>query len=313
MKHSDEWHAAREKGIGGSDAGVLAGNPWKTPYQLWLEKTGRESNDRTTEAMYWGTVLEEPIARRYSEVTGRKIRRQPLLKHREHDWLIANVDRQIVGDPRGPGILEVKTSNAFGFEVGDVEELPDHYFAQLQHYLMVTGYTWGAFAWLVGGQTFRTFEVAADIEFQNALFRIEHEFWQRVLNNDPPPIEAGDNDLFKTLYPRDNGTTITIEREELAVTAIKLAATKVAIKDLEEQKKRLEAELKAEMGDAARMILPTWGEITWKSARPSVRTCLDEEAMRADGLYETYARSVVVPGSRRFLLKPASEERRGDA
>lgn len=301
---SASFHAKRLTGLGGSDAGVLAGSPWMTPYQLWLEKTGRYREDRDTEAMYWGRVLEEPVARRYAEVTGRKVRRQPMLRHKQHEWMIANVDRQIVGDPRGPGVLEVKTSGAFGVTVGDEDDVPDHYYAQLQHYMLVTGYTWGSFAFLIGGQTFRTFDVEMDSEFQLALYELESEFWRRVVENDPPPVEAGDAEALKTVFRSDAGTTITIEREELALTAAELVDVKEALKTIEEQKRLLEARLKVEMGDAAVMNLPGFGRVTWKSAKPTVRTSLDEEALRADGLYEKYARTVEVPGSRRFLLHP---------
>ncbi len=301
--HSTEWHEKRSKGIGGSDAGVLAGSPYKTPYALWLEKTGRLTDDRDSEAMYWGRVLEEPVARRYTEVTGRKVRRMPFLVCKERPWMLANVDRQIVGETRGPGILEVKTSSAFGTTVGDTEDLPDHYYAQLQHYLMVTGYEWGSFAWLVGGNTFRWFDVEADREYQAALLEIEERFWQRVLDDDPPPVQAGDVDTLKRLYNADAGHTIELDGV-YGDDAAELVELKAGIKRLETQAAAIEARLKLEMGEAAVGIIPGWGEITWKSARPSVRTKLDEDALRADGLYEKYARTVEVPGSRRFLLKP---------
>lgn len=304
---SASFHAKRLTGLGGSDAGVLAGSPWMTPYQLWLEKTGRYREDRDSEAMYWGRILEEPVARRYAEVTGRKVRRQPMLRHKRYDWMIANVDRQIVGDPRGPGVLEVKTSGAFGVTVGDENDLPDHYYAQLQHYLMVTGYTWGSFAFLIGGQTFRTFEVKTDPDYQTELFRVEQEFWQRVLDDDPPPVEAGDCDTLKRMFPADKGITMTLDRPELAADARRLVEIKAQIKALDGAADELEARIKQTMGDAALLVLPGFGEITWKSAKPSVRTKIDEDKLRADGLYDKYARTIEVPGSRRFLLKPAKE------
>ena len=37
-----DWLKWRTKGIGGSDASVIAGiNPYKSVYQLWKEKTGQ--------------------------------------------------------------------------------------------------------------------------------------------------------------------------------------------------------------------------------------------------------------------------------
>ncbi len=38
----DEWLIERRKGIGGSDASIILGlNKWKTPFELWLDKTGQ--------------------------------------------------------------------------------------------------------------------------------------------------------------------------------------------------------------------------------------------------------------------------------
>ena len=68
MEDRDIWMKLRNSGIGGSDAGVIAGlNRWKSPYQLWLEKTGQvEPEDLSdNEYVYWGTVLEQVVADSY--------------------------------------------------------------------------------------------------------------------------------------------------------------------------------------------------------------------------------------------------------
>lgn len=37
-----KWLEFRKEGIGGSDAAAIVGlSKWKSPYQLWLEKTGQ--------------------------------------------------------------------------------------------------------------------------------------------------------------------------------------------------------------------------------------------------------------------------------
>jgi len=41
-----EWLQERRKGIGGSDAAAVLGlSKWKTPYALWLKKTGQGTDD----------------------------------------------------------------------------------------------------------------------------------------------------------------------------------------------------------------------------------------------------------------------------
>lgn len=69
-----EWLMDRQKGIGGSDVATILGlNKWKAPYQLWLEKTGQiEIEESDSEPAYWGNVLEEVVAKEFTERTGKK-------------------------------------------------------------------------------------------------------------------------------------------------------------------------------------------------------------------------------------------------
>ena len=90
----EEWLNARKKGIGGSDASVILGfNPWKTPFELYIEKTSGEIREVDNEAVYWGNVLEDIVAEEFTKRTGKKVRRRnQIFKHKEYDWMIANID-----------------------------------------------------------------------------------------------------------------------------------------------------------------------------------------------------------------------------
>ncbi len=82
MKDRSVWLETRNSGIGGSDAGAIMGmNPWKSKYQLWLEKTGQAEPEDLSgkESVYWGTVLETAVADRFSELTGKKLRRAGMM------------------------------------------------------------------------------------------------------------------------------------------------------------------------------------------------------------------------------------------
>src|SRR5690606_3541619 len=97
----DEWLHARAKGIGGSDASVILGlNKWKTPFELWLEKTGQVIPESSqSEAAYWGTVMEDIVAKEFETRTGKKVRRRnATFQHPKYPFLIANVDRLVVGE-----------------------------------------------------------------------------------------------------------------------------------------------------------------------------------------------------------------------
>lgn len=69
MTHED-WLAERRKGIGGSDIATILGlNKWKSPLQLFLEKTGKvQAEDLSDkEVIYWGNVLEDVVAKEFEK------------------------------------------------------------------------------------------------------------------------------------------------------------------------------------------------------------------------------------------------------
>ena len=67
-----DWLRDRRNSIGASDAAAAIGeSPWKTPVELWQEKTGRvKRDDAPTEEMIIGKLLEPRILQRYTETTG---------------------------------------------------------------------------------------------------------------------------------------------------------------------------------------------------------------------------------------------------
>lgn len=74
----EEWLLSRQKGIGGSDAAVVLGlSKWKTPFELWLEKTGQVLlDDEQSDAAYFGTILEDIVAKEFEIRSGKKVRKK---------------------------------------------------------------------------------------------------------------------------------------------------------------------------------------------------------------------------------------------
>lgn len=189
----DEWLALRRRGIGGSDTPVVVlgeRHPFRTPRQLWEEKTGRSPDVEGTPAMRRGTVLEPVVADLYREVTGRKLRRvNAVLQHPEHDWMLGNVDREIVAarPDDGPGVLEIKCPGLRVFAQCRREGIPDYYQLQMQHYLAVTGRKWGAFAVFSAERwDLLHFDVERDDELIDLIVERDAAFWELVKSGTPP-------------------------------------------------------------------------------------------------------------------------------
>ena len=97
MDH-ETWLEYRKKGIGGWDAGSICGlNPYATAISVYQDKIQEEVTEKEdNESMRQGRDLEEYVARRFMEETGKKVRRANsiiyyrLLHFGPPYWLIIN-------------------------------------------------------------------------------------------------------------------------------------------------------------------------------------------------------------------------------
>ena len=79
---------------------TIAGlSKWKSQVQVFLEKTQAIEQEDVQSEVYFGNVLEEVVAQEFAKRTGLKVqRRNAILQHPEYPWMLANVDRLIVGE-----------------------------------------------------------------------------------------------------------------------------------------------------------------------------------------------------------------------
>ena len=134
----EEWLRLRKSGIGGSDAGTICGlNPYSSPMKVYQDKVSETISDEDNESMRQGRDLEEYVARRFMEATGLKVRRSNMMyRSEEHPFMLADVDRLVVGQDAG---LECKTASAFNADKWKDGQIPAHYLVQCYHYMAVTG------------------------------------------------------------------------------------------------------------------------------------------------------------------------------
>ena len=98
-----KWLEDRRKSIGGSDAAaIIRLNPYATPYMVWADKTGRLPEQEDNEAMRQGRDLEDYVASRWMEKTGKKVRkRNGIIRNPKYPFAHANIDRWVIGENAG--------------------------------------------------------------------------------------------------------------------------------------------------------------------------------------------------------------------
>jgi putative phage-type endonuclease len=134
-QNTPEWLEFRRKKIGASDAPIiLEVSPWKTPYQLWLEKTSG-SLPPSTVRQKRGLELEELARQVFEKKTG-MIMFPKVVLHPSLDWMMASLDGI---DIDGQAIVEIKCPGQTDHDVAKTGKVPEKYIPQLQHQLAVTG------------------------------------------------------------------------------------------------------------------------------------------------------------------------------
>ncbi|MEK4117658.1 YqaJ viral recombinase family protein [Paenibacillus sp. FSL W8-0919] len=299
-----EWLKLRQKGIGGSDASAVAGlNRYKSPVAVFMEKTGQIEPEEAGEAAYWGTQLEDLVAKEFMARTGLRVQRSnKMYKHPEYPWMLGNVDRLITDEHKRRGVLECKTTSAYKADEWQGDRVPDEYTIQLQHYMAVLGVDYGFFAVLIGGNKFEYRYVERNPGIIDSLVKIEKEFWnENVLKGIPPAIDGSQAsvDLLNKLYPESKPASeieLTAAQAELVLN---LRAAKEDAKAAEELVKAYENELKSIIGENETALFKGEPVATWKS---TTSTRLDTSRLKKEqpDLYQKYA---VTSSSRRFLVK----------
>lgn len=207
----EEWLELRRHGIGGSDAAAIVGlSKWASPYTVWADKTGRLPDKPDTEAMRQGRDLEEYVAQRFSEATGKRVKRcNAILYNPAYPHSHADVDRMIVGENAG---LECKTTSTLDVKQFRGVEFPEKYYAQCVHYMAITGADRWYLAVLVLGKEFHVYTLERDEAEIRALMDAETAFWEQYVEKDTPPAADGaesTTDAIRTIYS-DSSQSICI-------------------------------------------------------------------------------------------------------
>ena len=272
----NDWLEVRRTGIGSSDAAAAIGlNPYQSQLELWMQKTGKgallpaiDPQDDTS-PMFWGTLLEPIVAAHYTRRTGNKVRRvNAVLQHPEHPWMLANVDREVVG-ASDVQLLECKTAGIHGARLWK-DGVPEYVQIQVMHQLAVTGHKAADVAVLIGGQELRIFRIERDDALIERLMTLERAFWEQVEQGTPPAGDGSDSaeKALRCLYPNSGGDQVDMSDDpELNATFDALLAAREKLDAAQKLEARLRQHLQSHMGEADRATFACGGSVTWRRSK----------------------------------------------
>lgn len=302
----DQFLAGRKKGIGGSDvAAILGFSPYKSPYQLWLDKTGRgEKRESQSESAHFGHLLEDVVAKEFSRRAGVKVQRvtQQLFLE-EHPWAIGNIDRAVInpdisgnvrfkeGRLTTDQLLECKTaseymSKLFGEEGSD--QVPDYYLTQCLWYLLISGCDVIHLAALIGGNKFRMYRIERDEDLIQSIFNQVKAFWFNHVIADVPPDPSTFDDVLHRWSKHVVGKQVEADFEHIKL-AEELISVQKAKKDAEAREDEIKLKIVSTMQDAETMINQGKAICTYKEQSS---TRIDSKSLKAEepDLFKKYCK-----------------------
>ena len=185
-----EWLTWRRTRVGASDAAAILGiSPYKTAFELYLEKTGQKESNFNP-AMSYGHKME-PIIRAYYEERVGEWFPAKTISHPDNDWMVASLDGISADNSR---ILEIKTCNAEVFKEAQCGRVPKYYYCQVQHQMAcepaasdaeMVFYRKGEYAYVI---------VDRNVHFIDQMMDQELEFYENcIVKGLPPPMSEKDS------------------------------------------------------------------------------------------------------------------------
>ena len=285
----EEWLRWRTKGIGGSDVSVIAGvNPFRSIFQLWLEKTGQvEPEETENDNTHFGNVLEPVVKREFSKRTGLKVRaKRALLQSEEYPFMLADLDGVIYENGK-MNLFEAKTASTYKQEIWE-KGIPEEYVLQVQHYMAVTGAEKTYLAALVGGNRFYWKVVRRDEQKIAEIIALEKAFWEEnvLAGKEPVPDGSGaTTDFLNEKYASSNGNTILLPEEALSLCR-RYEELSGQLNELQDKKDAVSNQLKNFLKNNESGVIGEY-RVTWKQV---TSTTFDKKRLEKENraLYEEY-------------------------
>lgn len=268
----ENWLDYRRLGIGGSDVAPLCGlSRYKSPMEVYLDKLGEIPPIEDNPKMKAGRILEPVIAEWFAEETGMKVMKQnAIFQHKEHSFMLANIDRWLPGQNAG---LEIKNTGEYSRDDWSGTQAPTEYILQCNHYMAVTGAEKWFICVLIGGWDLQWKVIERDESLIQNLITIEHDFWHNhVLAKVPPAFSHQDTDYLKETY-KDSKADSTIDLPEEAYPIMEsLVAARKAKDAAEMAEETAKNQIKGIMQNKELAYWQGDLKFTWKANKKGIRS-----------------------------------------
>lgn len=247
--NEEDWHKLREKRIGGSDVGAIIGvNPYKSIIDVYIDKTEGSSFEGNN-ATHWGHMLEGTVIKEFASRHSEFVVYQAPYSVID-DFLIANLDGVLKDKNTGEhGVLEIKTANAFNYKDWEGDVIPQYYYAQVQHYLMLTGYKFAYIAVLIGGNHYKDFSIERSEEDIEFIRNKATEFYNENILKLIPPMPDGSDAYMEHLKQKalEIENNEVIEFADLEEKAVKIKELGKEISFLKKEQDLLKEQIMLEL------------------------------------------------------------------
>jgi putative phage-type endonuclease len=289
MNFTLEQLLERQQGLGGSEiAAALGLSPWKTPYELYIEKTTDDPlslQTPMTPAQEWGHRLENVLALKYQDETGYAVVPGFKCHYLKYPFLTASPDRLVyTKDGHGKALrgLEIKTADSFcrekwgtsgtvwdGVDINQCP-IPYHYYVQIVAYMAVLGMEAWDLAVLIGGNDYRVYTFVRNLDVEGMILEEACSFWYDfVVARNAPPIDFTSENVQALI------AKINIPQEDVEIKLDGVWSQKVhQVRETSEMAslaakrvKEMKAELRHFMGSASIAKLQGGGAVCIKIAK----------------------------------------------
>ncbi len=266
MTLTKEQLEERKKYIGASDAAAVLGlSRWRTPVEVWAEKTGQvPPNEAENIAAEVGNELEDYVARLFTRRTGKKVHRvNEAYAHKKYDFIRCHIDRKVEGES---AVLQCKTCTEWKAREWEGEEIPLDYIIQECVEIACTGYEKAYICCLIGNRVPVIKEVKRNDEHINEIISKLAHFWTSYVVPCvmPQVITKSDGEVLYKLFPKaDEGKEVMLgDKLDVLKESRDALYTDKAV--LEGQIKKIENEIKAMIKDDEFGVGNIW-KIRWKN------------------------------------------------
>lgn len=261
---TEKQRIERQSYLGASDSAIIMGfSTFKTPYELYLEKTGIVSieEEEQSEQQYWGNTLERVILDEFCRRNKSTMEFPDTITHRKHSFIKANLDGFC---PELNAIVEAKNANSFMRQYWDdsyQDGMPMQYLIQVAKQVACADVDIGYCAVLLGGNEYKQFIYHRDLELEDKIICADVAFWDCVqMRVEPELTQLSD---FKLKYPESQGARITLPSSMMPIIE-ELLDIRKSIKRWDDRAEKLKMEImklmqdKDTLVDEKNTVLATW-------------------------------------------------------